>query len=35
MDWILDHAPQIAGSVLFLSIVYLLIEEMMTRRNND
>lgn len=33
MSWVIDHAPQIAGATLFIGVVYLLLEEMMTRKN--
>ena len=32
MDWIIDNFPKIIGCILFLGIVYLLVEEMITSR---
>ena len=33
MEYMLDHAPQIVGCVFFLGIVYMLVEEMLNKRN--
>ena len=33
MDWILDRIPQIVGCVFFFGIVYMLVEEMLTKKN--
>lgn len=35
MDWAIDHAPKIAGALVFCLIVYLLVEQMLTRKNSD
>jgi hypothetical protein len=34
MGWVLDHAPQIVGCVFFCGIVYMLLEELLNKKNN-
>lgn len=33
MDWIFDNFPKLLGVMLFLGIVYMLVEEMLTSKS--
>jgi hypothetical protein len=35
MSWATEHAPQILGCFFFFFIVYLLVEELMNRKNSN
>jgi hypothetical protein len=35
MSWATEHAPQIVGAFMFFAIVYLLVEELLNRKNSD
>jgi hypothetical protein len=33
MSWATEHAPQIVGCIFFIGIVYMIVEELLNKKN--